>query len=103
MLERPFTSDEVLQVVKDLQRDKAPGPDGFTMAFFQKCWLVIEEDVMGFFPEVYTHCKFEHSLNATFIALIPKKQNASNIQDFRPISLIAIVSISCLPRCWLID
>ncbi len=37
MLERKFDRDEVLQVVKDLQGDKAPGPDGFTMAFFQKC------------------------------------------------------------------
>jgi hypothetical protein len=91
MLERPFTFDEVLQVVKDLQGDKAPGPDGFTMASFQKCWLVIEEDVMGFFAEVYTHCKFERSLNATFIALIPKKQNASNIRDFLPISLIGSI------------
>jgi hypothetical protein len=52
---------------------------------------VIEEDVMGFFAEVHTHCKFERSLNASFIALIPKKQNASNIRDFRPISLIGSV------------
>ena len=78
-------------MVKDLQGDKALSPNGFTMAFFQKCWLVIEEDVMGFFPEVYTHCKFKHSLNATFIALIPKKHNASNIRDFRPISLIGSI------------
>ena len=34
---------------------------------------------------------FEKSLNASFIALIPKKQNASNIRDFRPISLIGSV------------
>ena len=34
MLERSFTSEEVLQVVKDLQGDKAPGPDGFTISFF---------------------------------------------------------------------
>ena len=78
-------------MVKDLQGDKAPGPDGFIMAFFQKCWLVIEDDVMGFFDEVHTHCKFERSLNASFIALIPKKQNATNIRDFRPISLIGSV------------
>uniref|UniRef100_A0A2N9H3D8 Reverse transcriptase domain-containing protein n=1 Tax=Fagus sylvatica TaxID=28930 RepID=A0A2N9H3D8_FAGSY len=91
LLERKFGKDEVLQVVKDLQGDKAPGPDGFTMAFFQKCWSVIEEDVMGFFDEVYHHCKFERSLNASFIALIPKRQNASNIRDFRPISLIGSI------------
>ena len=34
LLERQFDKEEVLQVVKDLQGDKAPGPDGFTMAFF---------------------------------------------------------------------
>uniref|UniRef100_A0A2N9HPF7 Endonuclease/exonuclease/phosphatase domain-containing protein n=1 Tax=Fagus sylvatica TaxID=28930 RepID=A0A2N9HPF7_FAGSY len=91
ILERQFDKEEVLQVVKDLQGDKAPGPDGFTMAFFQKCWSVLEADVMGFFDEVYHYCKFERSLNASFIALIPKKQNASNIRDFRPISLIGSV------------
>ena len=34
LVERQFDKDEVLQVVKDLQGDKAPGPDDFTMAFF---------------------------------------------------------------------
>jgi hypothetical protein len=91
LLEAKFDKEEVVQVVKDLQGDKAPGPDGFTMAFFQKCWPVIESDVMGFFDEVYHYCKFERSLNASFIALIPKKLNASNIRDFRPISLIGSV------------
>ncbi len=32
-----FEKEEILQVVKDLQGDKSPGLDGFTMAFFQKC------------------------------------------------------------------
>ena len=35
--------------------------------------------------------KFEKSLNATFIALVPKKNGASNIRDFRPISLVGSV------------
>ena len=46
---------------------------------------------MGFFEEVHTYCEFERSLNASFIALIPKKQNATNIRHFRPISLIGNV------------
>jgi hypothetical protein len=46
---------------------------------------------MDFFEEVYVHCQFERSLNASFITLIPKKVNASNIRDFRPISLIGSV------------
>lgn len=49
MLDRPFELDEVVQVLKGLQGDKAPGPDGFTMAFFHKCWQVVETNVMAFF------------------------------------------------------
>jgi hypothetical protein len=33
MLERPFEREEVVQVLHDFQGDKAPRPDGFTMAF----------------------------------------------------------------------
>jgi hypothetical protein len=38
LLDSRFEREEIIQVVKDLQRDKSPGPDGFNMAFFQKCW-----------------------------------------------------------------
>ena len=43
--------------------------------------------------EFYQHSKFEKSLNATFIALIPKKNGASNIRDFRPINLVSVYKI----------
>ena len=33
-LERVFSKEEVIQVLKEIEGDKAPGPDGFTMAFF---------------------------------------------------------------------
>ena len=88
LLERKFDREEVFLVLKDLQGDKAPGPDGFSMAFFHRCWEVVGDEVMGFFEEFHTHCKFEKSLNATFIALIPKKRDALNIRDYRPISLV---------------
>ena len=48
----------------------------------------MERDVLAVFEEFYHHSKFEKSLNAIFIALIPKKNDASNIRDFRPISLV---------------
>jgi hypothetical protein len=52
------------------------------MAFFKNCWRVVQDDIMGFFEEIHEHGKFEKSLNASFIALIPKKSNATNIMDF---------------------
>ena len=51
----------------------------------------MESDVLVVFDEFYQYSKFEKSLNATFITLIPKKNGASNILDFRPISLVGSV------------
>ena len=34
LLDSRFEIDEIIQVVRDLQGDKSPGPDGFNMAFF---------------------------------------------------------------------
>ena len=51
----------------------------------------MERDVLAVFEEFYLHNKFEKSLNATFLALVPKKNGASNIRDFRPISLVGSV------------
>jgi len=90
-LELPFEEREVLEVVKGLNGDKAPGLDGFTLAFFQDCWDVIKTDLMGVFQDFHTHIKFVKSINATFLALIPKKSGAVDLKDFRPISLISNV------------
>ena len=75
-------------VVKDFEGDKAPGPDGFPMAFFQACWDVIKLYLMEIFQVFFERGQFEKSLNATFISLIPKKSDAVEVKDFRPISLI---------------
>uniref|UniRef100_A0A2N9GHA4 Reverse transcriptase domain-containing protein n=1 Tax=Fagus sylvatica TaxID=28930 RepID=A0A2N9GHA4_FAGSY len=56
-----------------------------------ECWRVIESDILGFFDEFFEKGTFAYSLNATFVTLIPKKQNALNIRDFRPVSLIGSV------------
>ncbi|KAH7846593.1 hypothetical protein Vadar_015807 [Vaccinium darrowii] len=36
-LERPFDEAEVMVALKSLNGDKAPGPDGMSLAFFQQC------------------------------------------------------------------
>ena len=90
-LEVPFEEREVWEVVKGMDRDKTPGPDGFSMAFFQDYWTVIKEEIMAVFSDFYARGKFEKSLNATFISLIPKVSRASEFKEFRPISLISSI------------
>ena len=87
-LEREFTEEEVRKVVKSMVGDKAPGPDGFSMAFFQACWEVLRVDIMKVFNEFHARGKFELSLNTSFITLIPKSPGANDLKDFRPISLM---------------
>ena len=37
-LESLFIEDEVHAALMEMNGDKAPSPDGFTMAFWQSCW-----------------------------------------------------------------
>jgi hypothetical protein len=87
-LERAFEEKEVWDVIRDLNGDKAPGLDRFTAAFFQKYWDFLKTDIMDIFAKFHTRGKFEKSLNATFVSLIPKKTGAMDVKDFRPISLV---------------
>jgi hypothetical protein len=72
-LVRPLEEDEVVSVVHGFVRDKAPRPDGFPMAFFQFCWAFVGLDIMAVLNYFHGMGSFEKSLNATFLALIPKK------------------------------
>ena len=49
---------------------------------------------MDFFDYFHRHSMFERSMNASFLTLIPKKRNAVNIKDFRPISLVGSVQVA---------
>jgi len=87
-LERDFEEGEVLEVVKARNGDKALGPGGYSMVFFQVCWVVLKEDIVKVFRDFQCRSKFERSLNATFIALI---SNISGVgpNNFRSISLVS--------------
>jgi hypothetical protein len=52
-LEREFEENEVWDVIRDLNGDKASSPNGFTMAFFQKCWVILKSDLMAVFVEFH--------------------------------------------------
>ena len=80
--------DEVHSTLMDMNGDKAPGPDGFTVAFWQCCWEFVKEEVLKMFKEFHKQNAFLKSLNNTFLVLLPKKRGAEELGDFRPISLL---------------
>ncbi len=86
-LQDHFEQDEVRFAVFSSTPDKAPGPDGFPMLFFQKFWPVLKDDLMDFFSQFFIGALNLESLNESWICLIPKKSGACSARDFRPICL----------------
>jgi hypothetical protein len=85
----PFSEDEVKFAIHHMPSDKAPGPNGYTGAFFKSCWEIIKVDLMRvihLFGNL--HAENLHWLNSANVVLLPKKEGAEEVADFRPISLI---------------
>ena len=87
-LEENFSEEEIWNAISGPNSDKAPSPDGFTIAFWIFSWEFVKEEVLGFFREFHDQCRFFKNLNATFLVLIPKKQTVEDFKDLRPISLV---------------
>ena len=90
LLSRDFEENEVLEGIKQCVVDKAPGPDGYTLAFFPAFWETIKDDVMQTFQHFHAHQKFEKVISK----LVNKHQMAlikgSQIMD---VALLASESI----------
>ena len=88
VLELPFSKSEIHATLMEMNGDKAPGPDGFTVAFWQSCWEFVKEEVLDMFKEFYEQNSFIKSLNNTFLGLLPKKGGVEDLGDYRPNSLL---------------
>ena len=61
-------------IVADVS-DKAPGPDGFTGAFYKSCWHIVKSTILDAFNCLY-HLNTAplERMNSAAITLIPKKE-----------------------------
>ena len=73
-LEKPFTQEEIDDVVNNLPVDKSPGPDGFNNEFLKRCWDIIKEDVTELIMAFHAGNVNLESINSSFITLVPKKR-----------------------------
>lgn len=74
--------------IDNCESSKSPGPDGFNFTFIKECWPMIKGDFIKMLDDFHSHGKLIRGLNPSFIVLIPKKDDASSLSNFRTISLI---------------
>jgi hypothetical protein len=74
---------------KNLHPDRALGSDGFIGGFYQRAWPVIKRDILtGLFKLSVGDGRGFSRLNRALITLIPKKPEATEVKDYRPICLV---------------
>lgn len=82
----PVTNEEIKAALFSIPDNKAPGPDGFTSLFFKRCWDIIGAEFLAAIKYFFDHTTLPRCVNATRIALVPKVENPTCMDDYRPIS-----------------
>ncbi|GJS37922.1 putative RNA-directed DNA polymerase, eukaryota, reverse transcriptase zinc-binding domain protein [Tanacetum coccineum] len=88
---RDITNAEIKSAMFDIGDDRAPGPDGFSSAFFKKGWDIVGDDVCKSIRDFFGNGQILREINHTFIALIPKVSIPLRINDYRPISCCNVI------------
>jgi hypothetical protein len=82
-----FTIEEITKVIDRWSANKAPGPDGYTGEFLKRFKDILMPDMLHTFNHVLTTPdQTLDQLNDSYIILIPKKEGAVEVQDYKPIS-----------------
>ena len=86
-LAAPFTVHEAKAAVQQMNRNSAPGPDGFGPGFYSAAWETVMDKVMRFVESFAAGSVDLERVNRAFVVLLPKKPGATTPGDHRPICL----------------
>jgi len=71
-----------------MEKNKAAGPDGIPIEFFQTCWEIVKKDIIEMFDDFHKGNLDVSRINYGIITLLPKTMDADRMQQYRPICLL---------------
>lgn len=86
LLGSEVSEEEVKKVLFVMPNNKSPGPDGYKSEFFKATWTINGKDFTAAIQSFFVKGFLPKGLNSTILALIPKKDEAIEMRDYRPIS-----------------
>ena len=90
-LNRLIISMEIETVIKNLPTNKSPGPDDFTVEFYQKFREVLIPVLLKLFQKIAGESRLPNSICEATITLISKTdKDATKKGNYRPITLMNI-------------
>lgn len=90
-LEEEVTESKLRHALSSMSNGRSLGLDRYTMEFFKSFYDLLKDYLLLLVRESQREGKVYGPLNATFLCLIPKKQNYEMFEDYRPISCCNVV------------
>lgn len=86
-LNAEFSEAETKLALLSMNRNSAPGPDGFRPAFYRVAWTTVKSHILKFLEAFHRGEVELERINRSYMVLIPKKPAAVDVDAFRPICL----------------
>ena len=87
-----ITEDEVLEFLLSLDTTKSNGPDGISATMLKATATNIAPGITNLMNQSISSAKFPSAWKSASVVPIPKGKNNTSPSNFRPISLLSIVS-----------